>query len=260
MLKTTKLNKQELKDFLDEKVETYNHPRFIETDPIQVPHQFTIKEDIEIAGFLTATIAWGNRKSIINNAKKMVELMDFSPYDFVKNHKASDLEKLDGFVHRTFNGLDFVQFIRSLQHIYKNHNGLEAVFSNYQEADSLQLAIHKLKTHFFEIDHLPRTQKHISDPLKNSAAKRINMYLRWMVRTDKNGVDFGIWKRIPPSSLSCPLDVHSGNVARKLGLLKRKQNDGKALVELDHSLRELDCQDPVKYDFALFGLGVFEGF
>ena len=260
MTKALRLSKKELKEFLDAKVEQYNHPKFIESDPIQIPHQFSKKEDIEIAGFLTATIAWGNRKSIINNAHKMMQLLEQSPYDFVMNHQESDLEGLTSFVHRTFNGDDFIQFIRSLNHIYKAHNGLEAVFSSNQEGQSLQHAIHKFKRLFFEIEHLPRTQKHVSDPLKNSAAKRINMFLRWMVRQDQNGVDFGTWNSINPSLLSCPLDVHSGNIARKLGLLKRKQNDGKAVAELDKALRKLDSEDPVKYDFALFGLGVFEGF
>ena len=250
----------ELKDFLDSKVEQYNHPRFIESDPIQVHHQFSKKEDIEIAGFLTATIAWGNRKSIIKNAKRMMVLLDQSPYEFITQHQDTDLETLLPFVHRTFNGSDFIQFITSLKHIYANHNGLEAVFEKHVESNSLQLAIHHFKSYFFEIPHLERSKKHVSDPLKNSAAKRINMYLRWMVRQDNSGVDFGIWKSINPSQLSCPLDVHSGNVARKLGLLKRKQNDAKALQELDTSLRLLDKNDPVKYDFALFGLGVFEGF
>lgn len=254
------LNKIELKDFLDAKVIQYNNPRFIESDPIQIPHQYSLKEDIEISGFLTATIAWGNRKSIINNAKKMMELLDDSPFDFVLNHKESDLENLHHFVHRTFNGDDFIQFIKSLQHIYINHNGLESVFAKHSEKDSLQKSISKFKTSFFEMEHLQRTQKHVSNPLKNSAAKRINMMLRWFVRRDNSGVDFGIWKSLSPSQLSCPLDVHSGNVARKLGLLKRKQNDAKALHELDRALRNLDSKDPVKYDFALFGLGVFEGF
>ena len=255
-----KLNKTEIKEFLDTKAHQYNNPQFIESDPIQVPHLFSKKEDIEIAGFLTATIAWGNRKSIINNAKRMVDLLDNSPYDFVINHQDSDLKPLKYFVHRTFNGYDFMQFIKSLKHIYKQYKGLEAVFSKYATKASLQFSIHKFKTCFFEIEHLKRSQKHISDPLKNSAAKRINMFLRWMVRNDNNGVDFGIWTSLKPSQLSCPLDVHSGNVARKLGLLSRKQNDAKALVELDNNLRELDPNDPVKYDFALFGLGVFEGF
>jgi uncharacterized protein (TIGR02757 family) len=258
--KLIELNKEELKEFLEEKVQQYNQPQFIESDPIQIPHLFSKKEDIEIAGFLTATIAWGNRKSIINNAAKMMELLDQSPHDFILNHQEKDLENLHGFVHRTFNAIDLSTFINGLKHIYTYHNGLEAVFSKYAETQSLQTAIHKFKFHFFEVDHLQRTQKHISDPLKNSAAKRINMFLRWMIRKDNTGVDFGVWNSISPSQLSCPLDVHSGNVARKLGLLERKQNDGKALLELDTALRELDAEDPVKYDFALFGLGVFENF
>jgi uncharacterized protein (TIGR02757 family) len=255
-----KLNKTQLKDFLDTKVEQYNQPRFIESDPIQIPHQFSKKEDVEIAAFLTATIAWGNRKSIINNAKRMMQLLDNAPYQFVMQHEENDLGALMPFVHRTFNGEDFIQFIQSLQHIYRNHNGLESVFTTHSETFSTQKAIHQFKKTFFEIDHLSRTQKHVSDPMKNSAAKRINMFLRWMVRNDANGVDFGIWESLSPAQLSCPLDVHSGNVARKLGLLKRKQNDGKALAELDTTLRKLDKNDPVKYDFALFGLGVFENF
>ncbi|MEZ4856012.1 MAG: TIGR02757 family protein [Gelidibacter sp.] len=255
-----KLSKNDLKEFLDTKVEQYNHPKFIESDPIQIPHQFNTKEDIEIAGFLTATIAWGNRKSTINNAKRMMQLLDNAPYDFVLNHQKTDLETLLPFVHRTFNSDDFIQFIKSLQHIYTKYHGLEYVFSKYSESNSMQNAIHHFKKAFFEIDHLPRTQKHVSDPIKNSAAKRINMYLRWMVRNDTKGVDFGLWKSLSPAQLSCPLDVHSGNVARKLGLLKRKQNDGKALLELDTNLRKMDKIDPVKYDFALFGLGVFENF
>lgn len=255
-----KMNKTELKSFLDEKVDLYNNPNFIESDPIQIPHLFTLKQDIEIAGFLTATIAWGNRKMIIKNAHQMMTLMGNSPYDFVMSHNENQLEKLENFVHRTFNGGDFITFIKGLQHVYKNHQGLEAIFTQNQEIDSLQKSISEFKKLFFAINHQNRTQKHISDPLNNSAAKRINMYLRWMIRQDNRGVDLGIWKNISTSKLSCPLDVHSGNVARKLGLLSRKQNDSKALAELDFELRKLDSNDPVKYDFALFGLGVFEGF
>ena len=254
------MTKTELKEFLDEKVIQYNNPTFIESDPIQIPHQFSIKEDIEIAGFLTATIAWGNRKSIIKNAINMMDLLGNSPFDFVINHKPHHLDTIEHFVHRTFNTDDFKYFIAALQHIYKNHNGLENVFSKYSTSNSTQPAIHHFKTMFFEIPHSQRTQKHISDPLKGSAAKRINMFLRWMVRNDTVGVDFGLWKSLTPTQLSCPLDVHSGNVARKLDLLTRKQNDAKALAELDSSLRLLDKNDPVKYDFALFGLGVFEHF
>jgi len=254
------LTKPILKEFLEAKVIEYNNPKFIESDPIQIPHQFSLKEDIEISAFLTATIAWGNRKMIIKNAQKMMNLLGNSPYDFIMNHKELHSDDFDNFVHRTFNVTDFNFFIKSLKNIYQNHNGLESVFSKHAENDSIQNAIHHFKKVFFEIEHPIRTQKHISDPLKNSAAKRINMFLRWMVRNDNAGVDFGIWKTLSPAQLSCPLDVHSGNVARKLGLLSRKQNDAKALFELDTNLRKMDSEDPVKYDFALFGLGVFEKF
>ena len=254
------MTQSELKDFLDTKVVQYNNPKFIESDPIQIPHQFALKQDIEISAFLTATIAWGNRKMIIKNAHRLMNLMGNSPYDFIMNHKEHHLEKFDGFVHRTFNEIDIKYFIQSIKHIYLNYNDLESIFKLYAKIDSVQCSIHHFKTIFFELEHPERTKKHISDPLKGSAAKRINMFLRWMVRNDNTGVDFGIWKTISPSQLSCPLDVHSGNVARKLGLIKRTQNDAKALLELDTNLRKLDPLDPVKYDFALFGLGVFEKF
>ncbi|WP_218598567.1 TIGR02757 family protein [Polaribacter sp. NJDZ03] len=254
------MKKSELKEFLDEKVVLYNTPNFIESDPIQIPHLFTKKEDIEISGFLTATISWGNRTMIIKNANKMMDFFDHSPFDFVMNHEENDLKSLENFVHRTFNAIDLQQFIRSLKHIYTHHNGLENVLLVDKKQTDYKNAIHHLKQVFFEVDHQQRTQKHISDPLKNSAAKRINMFLRWMVRNDNSGVDFGLWKTHKPANLSCPLDVHSGNVARKLKLLLRKQNDWKALAELDTNLRKLDPKDPVKYDFALFGLGVFEKF
>ncbi|MBO0593115.1 TIGR02757 family protein [Cellulophaga sp. E16_2] len=255
-----KLSKTELKEFLDSKVNQYNTFEFIDSDPILIPHKYALKEDIEISGFLAATIAWGNRKSIIKNANKIMGLMGNSPYDFVMSHSNDDLERFEGFVHRTFNSDDLGYFIKSLKNIYLNHNGLESIFSKNVSNNSTQKAISEFKKIFFEIDHPTRTTKHVSDPLKGSAAKRINMWLRWNCRDDGTGVDFGIWKTIDASTLSCPLDVHSGNVARKLGLLKRKQNDAKALAELDTSLRLLDKNDPVKYDFALFGLGVFEGF
>ncbi|MEM9686363.1 MAG: TIGR02757 family protein [Bacteroidota bacterium] len=249
-----------LKAFLEEKVTLYNHPRFIETDPIQIPHQYTLKEDIEIAAFLTATIAWGNRKSIINNARKMMALMGNTPYDFVMTHKQHHLDNLQDFVHRTFNGNDLIYFVKSLKNIYRNHKGMELIFSAYAEKTNLQKSISAFKQVFFELPHDKRVTKHVSDPAKGSSAKRLNMFLRWMVRNDGAGVDFGIWQQLTPAQLSCPLDVHSGNVARKLGLLHRKQNDAKALTELDQNLRQLDPGDPVKYDYALFGLGVFENF
>ena len=252
--------KKELKNFLDLKVETYNRSSFIASDPIQIPHQFSTKEDVEIAGFLSATIAWGNRIMIIRNSKKMMEIMDNSPFDFVMNHSNSELKTITNFVHRTFNSTDFQYFIRSLQNIYKHHKGMESVLKPSIGDVNYQNSIANFKQIFFELSHESRTEKHISNPLKNSAAKRIHMFLRWMVRNDTSGVDFGLWKTHSPAFLSCPLDVHSGNVARKLGILTRKQNDWKAVYELDTKLRAFDKNDPVKYDFALFGLGVFEKF
>lgn len=255
-----KLKKHELKEFLDEKVELYNRPAFIESDPISIPHQFTKKQDIEIAGFLAATIAWGNRKMILRNANRMMELLDHSPYEFIMNSSNDEIEMIKRFVHRTFNSTDLIYFLKALQNIYRHKGGLETIFNAYKTADSLQPAIHEFHHIFFELSHGKRTERHVSDPFKGSAAKKLNMYLRWMIRNDDKGVDFGLWKSISPSILSCPLDIHSGNVARKLGLLTHKLNDSKAVSELDANLRELDKEDPAKYDFALFGLGVFEGF
>ncbi len=254
------LTKPELKEFLDEKAAFYEQPKFIETDPIQIPHLYTKKEDIEISGFLTATISWGNRKSILTNAHKLMALLDNNPYDFIMNHSQNDLQTLEGFVHRTFNHIDLTYFVQGLRYIYTKYKDMESFYLQFSEEENFQNAIHHFKQEFFAPAHPIRTEKHISDPYKNSAAKRINMFLRWMVRDAKAGVDLGIWDRLSPSQLSCPLDVHSGNVARKLGVLKRKQNDGKALSELDNQLRLLDSKDPVKYDYALFGLGVFEKF
>ena len=250
----------DIKEFLDEKVYQYNTPAFIESDPISIPHRFDLKEDIEISGFLAATIAWGNRTMIIKNATKLIRLMGNSPYDFIMNHEEHHLGRFNGFVHRTFNEVDLVYFIKAIQNIYANHGGIENIFARSVTPYSTQPAIHEFKQVFFSLQHPIRTHKHVSDPMKGSAAKKINMYLRWMVRSDNKGVYFGIWNGINPSQLSCPLDVHSGNVARKLGLLARNQNDSKALVELDSNLRQLDQLDPVKYDYALFGLGVFENF
>jgi len=250
----------EIKEFLDAMADKYNNPEFIDSDPIAVPHRYQLKEDIEISGFLSATIAWGNRTMIIRNASRLMTLMGNSPFDFIMSHKKHHLDRFDGFVHRTFNQVDLVYFIKALKHIYQNKGGLETVFSMASSEDSTQPAIHVFKEEFFSLPHPDRTTKHVSDPLNGSAAKRINMFLRWMVREDNRGVDFGIWKSISPHQLSCPLDVHSGNVARKLGLITGKQNDSKALRELDCILRRMDNIDPVKYDFALFGLGVFEKF
>ena len=253
------LNNNELKEFLDSKYIQYNQKKFIESDPIQVPHKFTSKEDIEISSFLTATIAWGQRKTIIKNSFKMMDLLDNSPHDYIINSTVKEIDKLN-VKHRTFNEIDFRYFIKQLKYIYINHGNLENIFFDNIENNSLHKSIHVFKSLFFKNNFPLRTTKHISDPYKGSACKRINMFLRWMVRKDSNGVDFGIWNKISPSYLSCPLDVHSGRVARKLGMLKRTQNDHKAVIELDNKLRYLDSNDPVKYDFSLFGLGIFEGF
>jgi len=255
-----RLTKAELKEFLDEKVELYNRPSFIEPDPISIPHRYSKKEDIEISGFLAATIAWGNRKMILRNANRMMELLDHSPYEFIMNSNHDEIEMIKKFVHRTFNSTDLIYFLKALQNIYMHKGGIETIFRDHQTEDSLLPAIHEFHKIFFELSHEKRTERHVSDPFKGSAAKKLNMYLRWMIRKDNKGVDFGLWKSISPSILSCPLDIHSGNVARKLGLLTRKQNDSKAVFELDTNLRKMDSEDPVKYDFALFGLGVYEGF
>ena len=250
----------DLKSFLDEKAEIYENIQFLEKDPISIPHQFNKKEDIEISGFLIATISWGNRVSILKSGKRMMQLMGNDPYNFIISHSAKDLKRVSSFVHRTFNGSDLIYFIKALKHIYINHKGLEFALSQDKYSKRMDKNINNFKNLFFELPHMKRSEKHISDPLKGSAAKRLNMYLRWMVRSPKKNVDFGIWKRISPSQLSCPLDVHSGNVARNFGILNRKQNDHKALLELDCKLREFNANDPVKYDYALFGLGVNEKF
>ena len=250
----------ELKEFLDEKADFYEQKEFIQNDPIIIPHEYEDKFDIEISGFIISIISWGNRKSIINSGYKIMDILESSPYDFIMNHSQKDLKRIKGSIHRTFNSDDLVFFIKSLKNIYTNYNGLEGIISNVKNGNNLQERISNFKKIFFELNHLERTKKHLPDPLKGSAAKRFNMFLRWMVRSNKKGVDFGLWKSILPSELSCPLDVHTGNIARKLGLLKRTQNDSLALNELDRKLREMDKNDPVKYDFALFGLGINEKF
>jgi uncharacterized protein (TIGR02757 family) len=254
------MSNDEIKDFLNFKVEEFNKPAFIELDPISIPHHFNAKEDIEISAFLTATISWGNRKAILNAANQMMFLLGQSPYDFVTNANKKQIIKASEFYYRTFNGADFTYFIHSLRNIYQNHGGLENVFNDLSNRYTLQETIGHFKQLFFELPHKIRTAKHVSDPMNGSAAKRINMMLRWLVRDDNKGVDFGLWKHISPSRLSCPLDIHSGNTARKLGILSRNQNDAKAVIELDKVLSNFDPLDPVKYDFALFGLGVIEKF
>jgi uncharacterized protein (TIGR02757 family) len=250
----------ELKDLLELKSSFYNRPEFISSDPISIPHMFTLKEDIEIAGFLSAVIAWGQRGTIIRNAKKLLEMMDSSPLDFILNAGEKDMKGFLQFSHRTFNGTDTLYFINSLQNIYLNYGGLEKAFSDGGKIRNAKEMILHFRNIFFEIPFPVRTSKHIANPAKGFSAKRLNMFLRWMVRNDGKGVDFGIWKSISPAALYCPLDVHSGRVARKLGLLQRKQDDWKAVEELTASLRQFEPEDPVKYDFALFGMGVFEKF
>lgn len=253
-----------LYEFLEEKFHLYNRPSFIESDPISIPKMFHLKEDIEIIGFLIATISWGNRRSIINNGHKLANYMGNSPYDFVMSfNKIAALKlKEKNFVHRTFNADDLNYFIEALARIYKNEEGMEALFAKHLSRYDINMkqAIIAFGEFFCSNKNVGRTSKHIAKPQENSAAKRINMYLRWMVRNDNAGVDFGLWKKISPSLLSIPLDVHSGRVARKLGMLQRTQNDWKAVEELDKALRKFDANDPVKYDYALFGLGVFENF
>ena len=250
---------ENLKQLLDQKYYEYSRSDFIAEDPIQIPKMFSVKEDIEIAGFLSASIAWGNRKSIIKNAKYLIELMDNSPYDFIMNFKEPDLEVFNGFKHRTFNGIDAKFFMKSLQNIYQNHQGLEQVFINgYKKEQHIKSAIAYFRNIFFEIEYPSRTTKHIANVEKKSAAKRINMFLRWMVRHDHPQIDFGLWD-LSSKDLMLPLDVHTGNVSRKLGLLSRKQNDWKAVEEITENLRKFDAEDPVKYDFALFGWGIHDG-
>lgn len=245
----------ELRDFLDFKADQYNHPSFIAADPIQLVHRFTRKEDREIVGLLMATIAWGNRKAIISSGERLLEIMGNDPYAFIQEYTAIDAH----FVHRTFNIEDLDAFFRALKHIYLN-DGLEKAFESHPDIPGVIGRIARFREAMTSADFPARTQKHLADPVKGSSAKRINMYLRWMVRSDNKGVDFGIWKNISPSELHLPLDVHTGNVARKLGLLQRTQNDWKSVAEIQTQLIRMDASDPCKYDFALFGLGAFEGF
>lgn len=251
---------EELKDFLNEKSDQYNNYDFIENDPVQIPHRFSLKQDIEIAGFLAATISWGNRKAIIKSAEKMLDIMGNSPYDFVMNFSEKELESIyNKNIHRTFNGEDFAYFIRQFNKIYKENDSLENLFEVTGSEINFQHAIERFRGSFLETEK-HRSHKHVSSPYKNSSSKRIIMFLRWMVRKDKRSVDFGIWEKIDQKHLSIPLDVHTGNISRKLGLITRTQNDWKTVEELDKVIRQFDDKDPAKYDFALFGLGVSKEF
>lgn len=248
------MNQSELKHYLNSLVEKYNHPQFIENDPISIPHLFTKKEDIEIIGFWTAMLAWGQRKTIISKAKQLIELMDGAPYDFIMNHNERDLKPFLSFKHRTFNSDDTFYFLHFFKRHYNNQNSLETAF---HAEGSMYDRLQHFHDYFFNSEFaLQRTKKHVSTPIRNSACKRLNMFMRWMVRKDENGVDFGIWKSISPSELMIPLDVHVFNVATKLGLVTRTKSDWKTVEELTNRLREFDSQDPVKYDYALFSLGI----
>ena len=273
-----------IKALLDREVEAFNRPAFIEDDPISIPHRFTDRRDIEIAGFFSAVLAWGQRKTIINKMTELMQRMDNSPYAFIMHHGADDLRHLVGFKHRTFNDTDLLYFVAFFQMHYQQFASLEAAFippgdgfnPDYQtgitesftsaaspvcyagmEGNTVEKALNYFRTYFFSLDDFPRrTIKHISSPLQKSTCKRLNMFLRWMVRKDDRGVDFGLWSALKPSQLICPCDVHVDRVARKLGLISRKQTDWRTAMELTENLRKLDSDDPVRYDFALFGLGV----
>jgi len=254
----------ELKDFLDEKFALYNTFDFIELDPISIPHQYKKKQDIEIAGFFAATLAWGQRVTVIKKSTELLQMMDNTPHDFLLNHTESDLKNFEKFKHRTFNATDALYFIASLSHYYQRHDSLEDAFLPSADSTSdfpVEAGLMHFHDTFFSLPDYPaRTLKHVSTPARKSACKRLCMYLRWMVRQDDKGVDFGIWKKIYPSQLVCPCDVHVERVARKLKLIKSKQLNWQTALELTANLRSLDPQDPVKYDFALFGLGIIEHF
>lgn len=252
-----------LSDFFNAKVAQYNHPSFITDDPICVPHRFTKLQDIEIAGFFAAIFAWGIRTTIINKTNELLRLMDDAPHDFIEQHQPQDLKKLLAFKHRTFNTTDLLYFIHFLQFHYQQNASLETAFTKWLSPTdaTIEQGLIGFHQYFFSLeDFPPRTKKHIATPYKNSSCKRLNMYLRWMVRSDNTGVDFGLWKSIKPSQLICPIDVHVARVAKRFNLLDRKLVDWQAALELTTYLKTLDANDPVKYDFALFGLGVMEKF
>lgn len=257
------MNQEKLKEFLDRKVNEYNQPSFIEADPVSVPHLFTKKQDIEIAGFFASIFAWGNRTTIINKSKGLLELMDNAPYDFCLNHGLDELKRLLAFKHRTFNATDLLYFIEFLKFHYQHNHSLETAFSKWMNAgdDTIENALVGFYDYFFSLENVPfRTKKHIATPKRNSTCKRLNMFLRWMVRKDNCGVDFGIWEKISPSQLVCPVDVHVARVAKRFQLIECRQVNWKTAVELTAHLKRLNKNDPARYDFALFGLGVVEKF
>lgn len=254
------MNKNELADLLETLHNKYNRADFIEADPISVPHSFSSRENIEISGFLAATIAWGNRKAIVKSAMRMMQYMDNQPYDFVVSASETELQHLKTYVHRTFNGNDFIDFVRALRNFYQKFGGIGNFFEkSYEETRDMRIVLSQFRSEFLSEEHNKHSEKHISNINKGASCKRLNMYIRWMVRRDNCGVDFGLWQKIPMSALYLPLDLHSGNMARALGLLARKQNDWKAVEEITQSLREFDADDPTRFDFSLFGAGI-DGF
>lgn len=258
---TKKIDWLHLKEFLDSKVELYNQVEFITLDPISIPHQYTKKQDLEIAGFFAATLAWGQRITVINKCKELLKMMDNAPHQFLLHHKPSDLKPFENFKHRTFNSTDALYFIESLSTYYRAHESLEDAFVGLKNDTTIESGLINFHNQFFSLPDFPsRTIKHVSTPARKSACKRLNMYLRWMVRQDAKGVDFGIWKKINSSQLICPCDVHVERVARKLNLIRGKGMNWQTALELTSNLRKLDPIDPVKYDFALFGLGIMERF
>ena len=260
-MKKAAVNRDRIYSLLEQKYVEFNSTGFIEADPISIPHSFTKKQDIEIMGFWVAMLSWGNRKSIISSGKKLVALMDGAPHDFILNHQERDLKRFLDFKHRTFNATDTLYFIEFFKHYYQKHNSLEDAFLQnlHKKSITVEHGLSGFHDLFFSLEDAPhRTKKHVATPVRSSTCKRINMYLRWMVRNDKSGVDFGLWKKIKPAQLLCPLDVHVDRVGRKLGLIKRKQTDWETVLELTESLRSFDSADPVKYDFALFGIGVLD--
>ncbi len=254
------MEREELRDLLEHLHDKYNRAEFIEPDPISIPHSFSEREDREVSGFLAAAIAWGNRKAIVKSARRMMQYMDDAPADFVRNASASELQHLQSYVHRTFNGQDFTDFVLGMRHIIENWDGIGKFFEQeYQATEDMAKVLSRFRREFFTAPHNPHSEKHLSSIDKGAACKRLNMYIRWFVRRDNRGVDFGLWQKIPMSALYLPLDVHTGNMGRALGLLNRKQSDWKATAEITASLREFDSTDPVRYDFALFGAGI-DGF
>lgn len=254
------MNVEDLRELLERLYDKYNSTDFIEHDPISVPHAFSRQEDVEISGFLAATIAWGNRKAIVKSAKRMMEYLDHAPYDFTLNASADELAHLQTYVHRTFNGVDFTTFVLALRSFYAKYGSLGNFFeTEYAQFGDMRIVLSHFRAMFFALEHEHRCEKHLSSIDKGAACKRLNMYLRWMVRSDDNGVDFGLWTKIPASALYLPLDVHTASMGRALGLLERKQNDWRAVEQITETLRGFDPNDPVRYDYSLFGAGI-DGF